>query len=126
LVAGTIGIALAYLAYMFVPAIPALVVKIFKPLHALFFRKWFFDELYHLLFVKTSHLLGLLFFKTDKNVVDRFGPDGSAAASVKVAGILSRFQSGYVYQYVFVMVIAVIGLISWFFFKNAQALGIGM
>jgi NADH-quinone oxidoreductase subunit L len=126
LVAGVVGIALAYLAYMFVPAIPALIVKIFKPLHALFFRKWFFDELYHVLFVKTSHLFGLLFFKTDKNVVDRFGPDGSATASMGIAGLLGKFQSGYVYQYAFVMVIAVIGIISWFFFKNAQALGIGM
>lgn len=118
LVAGVLGIALAYLAYMFATGIPDLVKRVFKPLHVLFFNKWFFDELYNLLFVRSSVLLGRLFWKIgDQGMIDRFGPDGVSALSQRIAKHFSNFQSGYVYNYAFVMVIAVIGVISWFFYK---------
>ncbi len=121
LVAGVVGIALAYLAYMFFTGVPAIVVRVFKPFHALFFNKWFFDELYNAVFVKTAVLLGNLFWiGGDKNIVDRFGPDGVAKLSDKTGGMMSRFQSGFVFQYAFVMMIAVIGIMSWFVFKAGQ------
>lgn len=122
LVVGLLGIAFAYLAYMFKPGLPEAIKKVFKPLHVLFFNKWFFDELYDRLFVKTSLLFGQLFWRVgDKGTIDRFGPDGSARLSHRVAARLGGFQSGYVYQYAFVMMVAVIALVSWFVFKNAQA-----
>ncbi|MCB1532412.1 MAG: NADH-quinone oxidoreductase subunit L [Alphaproteobacteria bacterium] len=117
---GLIGIALAYLFYISKPKLPEATVKRVKPLHTLLFNKWFFDELYDAAFVKSSFKLGKLFWCTDKQVVDRFGPDGAAGTSNKIAALLSRFQSGYVFQYALVMMIAVIGLISWFVFKTGQ------
>jgi NADH-quinone oxidoreductase subunit L len=120
LVMGVLGIGLAWVFYVLQPDLPERVKQSFRPLHTLFFNKWFFDELYDRLFVRTAVLLGLLFWKRgDQNFIDRFGPDGSAHASQKIAGLLSRFQSGFVYQYAFVMMMALIGLISWFFFKGA-------
>ena len=117
---GLIGIGFAYICYLAFPKLPGVFTKIFSPIHKLLFNKWFFDEFYSALFVRSSFGLGRLFSSTDKNVVDRFGPDGAAGASQKIAGLLSRFQSGYVFQYALVMMIAVIGLISWFVFKSGQ------
>jgi NADH-quinone oxidoreductase subunit L len=123
LFAGALGIFLAYVAYMFRPGIPAIMSRVFRPLHRLFFNKWFFDELYDLLFVRTAVALGRGFWRIgDQGIIDRFGPDGSASVSRRIAGALSRFQSGFVYQYAFVMMIAVIAMVSWFFFRSGQGL----
>ncbi|GJL84873.1 MAG: NADH:ubiquinone oxidoreductase subunit L [Micavibrio sp.] len=119
LLVGLLGIGLGYLAYMFFTGIPVTVVRIFKPIHTLLFNKWFFDELYDRLFVKPAFKIGNVFWvKGDQNTIDRLGPDGIARKTLRTAGMLSRFQSGYVYQYALVMMIAVIGIVSWFVFRG--------
>lgn len=121
LVMGLLGIGLAYLAYMLLPGIPEKIKTIFAVPYALFFNKWFFDELYNAIFIKTSFMLGRLFWRVgDQNTIDRLGPDGSAKSVQKLAGVISRFQSGYVFQYAFVMMVALIAIVSWFVFKSGQ------
>ncbi len=118
LIAGIFGIGFAYLAYMYRTDIPAKTVKMFRPLHTLFFNKWFFDPLYNVIFVKNAFRSGRAFWKWgDKEIIDGLGPDGFAYMAKKTAAGLSRFQSGYVYQYAFVMMIAVIAIISWLVFR---------
>ena len=86
------------------------------PLHSFFYNKWFFDELYEVVFVRGARFLGDLFWKGgDQNVIDRFGPNGTAWASLFTAGRLSRIQSGYVYHYAFVMLLGVAGLLTFAF-----------
>lgn len=115
---GVCGILLGYLAYMFVKTIPEITVKRFKKLHTLFFRKWFFDEIYDLVFVRSSVALGNLFWKGgDQKIIDGFGPDGVSLLSKRVAAILGRFQTGYVFQYAFVMMIGLVALVSWVAFR---------
>ncbi len=118
LVAGVLGIGFAYIFYMFFPLLALVFKRVFKPLHTLFFNKWYFDKLYGALFVKNARLAGRLFTLVDRKVVDPAGPDGSAKISSGVATLLSRFQTGFVYQYAFVMMIAVIAILSWFIFKS--------
>ncbi|MCC6597364.1 MAG: NADH-quinone oxidoreductase subunit L [Alphaproteobacteria bacterium] len=119
LVVGTLGIALAYLAYLLSPGVPGRIARMFKPLHILFFNKWFFDELYGQLIVRNARTLGKAFWSIgDQGIIDRFGPNGSATTAGKIAKALSRFQSGLVYQYAFVMMIVAIAMVSWFFFKS--------
>jgi NADH-quinone oxidoreductase subunit L len=120
LVVGLLGIAMAYLIYMTGPGVPEKVRRMIPALHALSFNKWYFDEIYDFLFVRRSFDLGRLFTKADRKIIDRFGPDGSAAASNLTARLYSRFQTGFIYQYAFVMMIAVIGLLSWFAFRAGQ------
>ncbi len=115
---GISGLLLSWVFYVAVPSLPGMIAKIFKPLHVLFFNKWFFDEIYNRIFVRNAFMLGRFFWiRGDKNTIDRLGPDGSAHVSVGFASALSRFQSGFIYQYAFVMMIAVIAMISWFFLK---------
>jgi NADH-quinone oxidoreductase subunit L len=116
------GIAMAYLLYMFRPGLPNFFKRVFAAPYLLFYNKWFFDELYDRLFVRSAKLLGYLFWKVgDQGIVDRFGPDGSAHASRRVAAIMSAFQTGYVFQYAFVMIITLISILSWLFFKHSGA-----
>jgi NADH-quinone oxidoreductase subunit L len=111
------GIALAYALYLWIPSVPKKISSAFSFVYTLFFRKWFFDEIYDAVFVRNAVRLGRVFWRADKNVVDRLGADGFAARSVGFAAWLSRIQSGYIFQYAFVMMIAVIGILSWYFFR---------
>jgi NADH-quinone oxidoreductase subunit L len=113
-IVGVVGILMGYLAYMFIPGIPATVVKMFKPLHTLFFRKWFFDEIYNVVFVKTAKCLGEFFWKRgDGQMIDGLGPNGIALVSQKISGALSKFQTGFVFQYAFMMMIGLMLIVTW-------------
>ena len=75
-------------------------------LHRFLYNKWWFDEVYDFIFVRGAKALGDLFWKVgDVKIIDGGGPNGFAWLSRKFAGGLSRFQSGYVYFYAFVMLI---------------------
>ena len=118
---GVVGIFLGYLAYMFIPSIPAFFSKIFKPLHVLFYRKWFFDEIYNVLFVKTTVALGKgLWVGGDKALIDGLGPDGIAAVARKFGQVFSKFQNGFVYHYAFVMMIGLLALVTWIAFATGM------
>jgi NADH-quinone oxidoreductase subunit L len=116
-IAGVIGIALAYLFYMFVPQLPGMVTGALGGLYRFVYRKWMFDELYDRLFVQPARYLGYGLWKSgDGAIIDGVGPDGIAAATRDVAFRAARLQSGYVYHYAFVMVIGVVLLVGWFYF----------
>ena len=116
-IAGAIGIALAYLFYMFVPQLPGIITNALGGLYRFVYRKWMFDELYDRLFVQPARLLGYGLWKSgDGAIIDGVGPDGVAAATRDVAFRAARLQSGYVYHYAFVMVIGVVLLVGWFYF----------
>ncbi len=117
LLMGALGIGLAYILYIKFTSIPAKIAKLFTPLYSLFSNKWFFDELYNSTLIQNALRFGRAFSFTDRNVVDRLGPNGLAGLSGRIALMLSRFQSGYIFQYAFIMMIAVVGIISWFIFK---------
>ena len=110
------GVLLAVLAYVIMPQIPARMVAMFRPVHAFFFNKWYFDELYDALFLKPSVKLGrFLWQRGDKETIDGFGPDGISSAVYRLSDRLAQIQSGYVYHYAFAMMIGVVVLLSWYF-----------
>ncbi|WP_029008463.1 NADH-quinone oxidoreductase subunit L [Azospirillum halopraeferens] len=111
---GLIGIALAYLLYMFFPGIPGAIVRTLSGAHRFIYNKWYFDELYDWAFVRPARALGYGLWKSgDGAVIDGVGPDGVAAATRDMAARAARLQSGYVYHYAFAMVIGVVLLIVW-------------
>ncbi len=112
---GVSGIALGYVYYVAVPDLPARTVAAFRSLHTFFYNKWYFDELYDAVFVKPALAIGRFFWKKgDGATIDGLGPDGVAARARDMAGVLSRFQSGYLYQYAFVMLLGVAALVTYF------------
>ncbi|MBU6234781.1 MAG: NADH-quinone oxidoreductase subunit L [Alphaproteobacteria bacterium] len=118
LVVALTGIALGYLCYLWATNIPGVVARLFKPIHQLFFRKWYVDELYDALFVKPAWVLGRGFFQGgDQAIINGLGPDGLASLSRGGAGVLSRIQSGYVYHYALTMIVAIVALMGWLLLK---------
>jgi NADH-quinone oxidoreductase subunit L len=109
------GLGLAYLFYMQATDLPARVAATFRPLHTFFYNKWYVDELYDLVFVRSAKAIGLgLWRGGDQAIIDRFGPDGVAAAAYATARRAARLQSGYIYHYAFAMLIGVAFLVSWY------------
>ncbi|HEX3863598.1 MAG TPA: NADH-quinone oxidoreductase subunit L [Stellaceae bacterium] len=115
LIAGVLGIATAYLCYSIDPGIPARLVTQYRALYLFLLNKWYFDELYDRLFVKSAFTLGEGLWKTgDGKIIDGFGPDGIASATRELAQEASRLQTGYVYHYAFAMLIGVVVLVTWY------------
>jgi NADH-quinone oxidoreductase subunit L len=115
LIAGVLGIATAYLCYSIEPEIPARLAMQYRALYQFLLNKWYFDELYDRLFVRTAFTLGDGLWKTgDGKIIDGLGPDGIAAATTELAREASRLQTGYVYHYAFVMLIGVVALVTWY------------
>lgn len=111
MVLGFIG---AWWAYIRNPSIPAKFVDQFSFIHRFVYNKWYFDELYDLLFVKPAFWFGRMFWqKGDKGLIDRFGPDGAAALVVQGAALAKKVQSGYLYSYALIMLLGLIAAITW-------------
>ncbi len=111
------GIALSYMYYITMPWLPDATVKRFPGLHALFYNKWYFDEIYDALLVQPALRIGRFFWKKgDGATIDGLGADNIAARAQDMAGVLMRFQSGYLYHYAFVMLVGVAALVTYFMF----------
>jgi NADH-quinone oxidoreductase subunit L len=79
------------------------------PVWAFLYNKWYFDEIYDFIFVKGARAIGDLFWKVgDKKIIDGLGPDGVATTSRVFSRGLKRLQTGFVYHYSFVMLIAAV------------------
>ncbi len=69
-------------------------------------NKWYFDELYDYIFVNPSKKVGYFFWKkVDVSIIDKFGPDGISKLIKFFSLKAVKFQSGYIYQYAFIMLI---------------------
>ena len=77
-----------------------------KPLYNFLINKWYFDELYDYLFVKPSKKIGTFLWQNiDLGIIDRFGPDGISSLIKKISDMAVKFQSGYIYQYAFIILL---------------------
>jgi NADH-quinone oxidoreductase subunit L len=111
------GIVVAFVLYILRPEWPALIVPKVRPLYTFLVHKWYFDELYDLLFVRSAKAIGHgLWRGGDIGVIDTYGPNGVAAASVNIARRAMRLQTGYLYHYAFAMLIGVAILVTWYLF----------
>ncbi len=80
-------------------------------------NKWYFDELYDLVFVKPIKAIGSFLWKSgDIKTIDRFGPDGISKIIKIISNKSTKFQSGYIYDYAFVMLIGLSLLLTIFIF----------
>ncbi len=112
-----IGLGLAYLMYMVMTGLPAILASSLRPIYLFLLNKWYFDELYDFLFTRPSFAIGRFLWKTgDGAVIDGIGPDGVSARVLDVTQRVIRLQTGYVYHYAFAMLIGVALLATYFMF----------
>jgi NADH-quinone oxidoreductase subunit L len=84
-----------------------------RPFYNFLFKKWYFDELYDLLFVKSFRGIGtFLWQRGDVKTIDAYGPDGVAKVVKNLSDRASSIQSGYLYHYATVILIGVILIVS--------------
>jgi NADH-quinone oxidoreductase subunit L len=113
-VAMLIGLVVAWYAYMVDRTVPARSTATFRGLYAFLLNKWYFDELYDILFVRPAFAIGRFFWKRgDQQTIDRFGPNGAAWVAQGASLINRRLQSGYVYTYALVMLLGLAAATTW-------------
>jgi len=112
------GIVTAWWLYIKRPALPRRIAMQLGPLYALVERKYGFDELNAWLFAGGARTLGRAFWRGgDQAVIDGVLVNGSARVVGWFSAVMRLFQTGFVYQYAFTMLIGVVVLAFWFLRK---------
>ncbi len=113
-----VGFLIAWQFYIRRPDIPVELARQHRPLYLFLLNKWYFDELYDVIFVRPVKWLGRSLWKGgDGWLIDGFGPDGVSARVLDVTRSVVRLQSGYLYHYAFAMLIGAALFITWFMFS---------
>ena len=113
-----ISIPFSYYLFLKKKLIIEQIVKINYPLYVFLKKKWYFDELYDFIFVKSLKSLGNFFWrKIDNSIIDRFGPDGISNIIKKFSLYAVKFQSGFIYQYAFIMLLGFSLLLTFLIIK---------
>ncbi|MBW8783508.1 MAG: NADH-quinone oxidoreductase subunit L, partial [Novosphingobium sp.] len=108
------GLLIAWMAYIRNPKLPEAFVGQFGVLYKFVFNKWYFDELYDLIFVRPAFWIGRLLWKGgDVGIIDRFGPNGVAWTIAQGTRVAKRVQSGYLTSYALVMLLGLVAAVSW-------------
>ncbi|MFD0857745.1 NADH-quinone oxidoreductase subunit L [Roseovarius aquimarinus] len=118
-VAMILGLLTALWFYIWSPGTPAKWVAAQRPLYDFLLNKWYFDEIYDVLFVQPSKKLGNFLWKRgDGSVIDG-GINGLAMGVVPFfTRLAGRAQSGYIFTYAFAMVIGIAVLVTWMTFTG--------
>jgi len=112
-----IGFAIAWQFYIRRPDIPVELARQHDVLYRFLLNKWYFDEIYDVLFVRPAKRLGYALWKGgDGWLIDGFGPDGVSSRVLDVTRNVIRLQTGYLYHYAFAMLIGAAIFITWFMF----------
>jgi NADH-quinone oxidoreductase subunit L len=112
-----LGFLVSWLFYIRRPYLPVELARQQPLLYQFLLNKWYFDELYDLIFVRPTKWIGRFLWKIgDGYIIDGFGPDGVSAWVLDVTRNVVKLQTGYLYHYAFAMLIGVAGLITWFMF----------
>ena len=108
------GVALAYWFYMISPSIPAAFARIFRPIVTLLENKYYMDWFNENVLARGARALGAGLWKGgDQAVIDGVLINGSARTVGGVAGLVRLVQTGHLYWYALVMILGVVGLMTW-------------
>ena len=115
------GVALSYVCYMLKPEIPTAVMAFSKKigLYQVLEGKYGVDWVYENIFARGTRCLGTFFWKVgDQAVIDGAVVNGSWKLVGKIASVVRRLQSGYIYHYALVMILGIFLLMTYFVWLN--------
>ena len=113
-----ISIPLSFYMYIHNPKILEDFKNTNLPLYNFLLNKWYIDELYEKLFVNPAKKIGSFFWKKgDIGIIDRFGPDGISKLVKIISNRTGRFQTGFIYDYAFVMLLGLSILLTYLILK---------
>ena len=111
---GLAGLALSYWFYVASPGIPARLAQRYQGVYQFLLHKWYFDELYDVVFVRPALWLAREFWHVgDEKIIDGM-PNGLAALTADGSAQVVRIQTGSIAVYAFTMLIGLVVLISVF------------
>jgi len=102
------GVALAWLLYLQRPQWPQVIAARVQWLYRLLDQKYYLDRFNEWAFAGGARLLGGAFWKQgDVAVIDGVLVNGTAHLVARVAQVIRRVQSGFIYHYAFVMLVGI-------------------
>ena len=108
------GVFAAWYLYLKRPELPAMLRDRLSGLYKLLDRKYYFDDLYINGFARGGRRLGrLLSEKGDQWLIDGLLVNGTANSVGRLAGVMRRLQTGYLYTYAFAMIIGLTVFLGW-------------
>lgn len=108
------GIIMAWLCYIKYPFIPSLIVMRFTLIYQIMLDKYGFDRLNDFVFVRGGRALSNFFYYvTDVKLLDDWVVNGSGRGINKVSQWMRRLQTGYLYHYVFAMILGLFVFLVW-------------
>ncbi|MFK7879180.1 NADH-quinone oxidoreductase subunit L [Roseobacter sp.] len=108
------GFLMAMWFYIWNPTLPGRLAENQRPLYLFLKNKWYFDELYDVVFVGPAKWIGRALWKRgDGDVIDG-GLNGVAMGIIPFfTRLAGRAQSGYIFTYAFAMVIGIAVFVTW-------------
>jgi NADH-quinone oxidoreductase subunit L len=108
------GVVAAYVFYIVRPGIPAAIKARAGFVYTLLDNKYYFDWFNENVIARLARGLGSALWKGgDQGLIDTFLINGTASEVRSIAAIGRKLQSGYLYFYALVMIVGVIGLMTW-------------
>ena len=112
-----VGVVAAWVLYLHRPDLSALLRSKCGAIYTVLENKYYFDRFNEIVFAGSARLLGKgLWQWGDQKSIDGVGVSGSSRLVTLAARVMSLFQTGYLYQYAFTMIIGVFVLLTvWIF-----------
>jgi NADH-quinone oxidoreductase subunit L len=114
LVLALLGIALAYEMYIRNLLLPVRLAQSFGGIYRLLLNKWYFDELYNVIFVQPAIRLARLFWQVGDVMIIDGVPNGLAELTTDGSREVVKIQTGSLAIYAFAMLIGVVVLVGIF------------
>lgn len=112
------GIVVAWLSYVMFPAWPGIVQRYLAGIYRILVFKYGFDYLNNIIFVRGGRALSNFFFVfADMKLIDDWFVNGSGRGITRISELLRKLQSGYLYQYVFAMILGLFVFLGWLLLK---------
>ncbi|WP_280150617.1 NADH-quinone oxidoreductase subunit L [Piscinibacter sp. XHJ-5] len=116
------GVVTAYVFYLVKPEIPAAIKARFGFVYRLLDNKYYMDWINENVFARAARLLGHGLWKGgDQGLIDGVVINGSARAIGGAASVVRLVQTGFLYWYALVMILGVVGLMTWQLWPSLQA-----
>jgi NADH-quinone oxidoreductase subunit L len=115
------GVAMAYVFYLVKPEIPAAIKARFGFIYRLLENKYYMDWINENIIAPAARLVGQGLWKGgDVGLIDGALINGSARAVNGIASVVRLVQTGYLYFYALVMILGVLGLLTWQLWPSLQ------
>jgi NADH-quinone oxidoreductase subunit L len=116
------GVVLAYVFYLVKPSVPAALKERFALVYRILENKYYMDWFNEHVIAPFARLVGRGLWKGgDAGLIDGVLIDGSARAVGNFASVVRLVQTGYLYWYALVMILGVLGLMTWQLWPSLQA-----